>query len=159
MVGVIVHAGTADSGHYYSYIKEQEVLRLEKDGSDKWYEFNDMYVRDFDQVEIPAETYGGEETSYGNGFGNQRETMRMRNAYVLIYKRRLTDESLLASDEAESVPESQPNSAMINSNAAVATYKLGAEKLELDSQNPLNQKIQWENHRYWHIRFLFREDY
>lgn len=22
LVGVIVHAGTADSGHYYSYIKE-----------------------------------------------------------------------------------------------------------------------------------------
>jgi hypothetical protein len=23
----------------------------------------------------------------------------------------------------------------------------------------LNQRIQWDNHRYWHIRFLFREDY
>ena len=69
LVGVIVHAGTADSGHYYSYIKEQEQFRLDPDGKDKWYEFNDIYVRDWDVSEIPAETFGGEETSYSSGFG------------------------------------------------------------------------------------------
>lgn len=61
----------------------------------------------------------------------------MRNAYVLIYKRRLIDESLLVSDEVETVPESQPNSAMIDTNTEAA-YKLGAANLELDSENPLN---------------------
>jgi len=29
----------------------------------------------------------------------------------------------------------------------------------LAADNPLNQKIQWDNHRYWHIRYLFREDF
>lgn len=33
------------------------------------------------------------------GFGNGGPVMRMRNAYVLIYKRKLTDESLLVTDE------------------------------------------------------------
>ena len=50
----------------------------------------------------------------------------MRNAYVLIYRRKLTDESLLT-DEAETVPESQPNTVMVNTGAdsALAAYKLG----------------------------------
>ena len=103
LVGVIVHAGTADSGHYYSYIKEQETFRLEPDGKEKWYEFNDSYVSDFDASEIPGETFGGEETQYQSGnFGNNNQkVMRMRNAYVLIYKRKLTDESLIVREEEE----------------------------------------------------------
>ena len=62
---------------------------------------NDSYVRDWDPSEIPAETFGGEETSYNSGFGNSnnQKIMRMRNAYVLIYKRKLTDESLIVTDE------------------------------------------------------------
>ena len=27
LVGIVVHSGTADSGHYYSYIKEQEAFK------------------------------------------------------------------------------------------------------------------------------------
>jgi hypothetical protein len=56
-----VHTGTADSGHYYSYIKEQN-----KEESDNWFEFNDIWVRDFDPAEIPSECFGGEETGFSN---------------------------------------------------------------------------------------------
>lgn len=98
LVGIIVHAGTADSGHYYSYIKEQEGP---DSAGDKWNEFNDIWVRDFDPAEIPTECFGGEETSYSsNMWSNQSsKIMRMRNAYVLIYKRKLEDESLIVKDE------------------------------------------------------------
>jgi hypothetical protein len=34
----------------------------------------------------------------------------MRNAYVLIYKRKLTDESLIVYDDTEAAQESQSNS-------------------------------------------------
>jgi ubiquitin carboxyl-terminal hydrolase 9/24 len=69
LVGIVVHSGTADSGHYYSYIKEQEAFKAQ--GSDKWFEFNDVWVRDFDPSEIPAECYGGEETAYSQSqWGN-----------------------------------------------------------------------------------------
>lgn len=57
-------------------------------------------MRDWDPSEMPAETFGGEETSYNSGgFGNNQKVLRMRNAYVLIYKRKLTDESLIVTDE------------------------------------------------------------
>ena len=62
LVGIVVHSGTADSGHYYSYIKEQEAFKAQ--GSNKWYEFNDIWVRDFDANDIASECYGGEETAY-----------------------------------------------------------------------------------------------
>jgi ubiquitin C-terminal hydrolase len=38
LTGVLVHSGSANSGHYYSYIKE-------KDG--RWLEFNDTVVKEF----------------------------------------------------------------------------------------------------------------
>jgi hypothetical protein len=68
-------------------------------------------VRDWDPAEIPSETFGGEETSYSGAFGNSQtqKVMRMRNAYVLIYKRKLTDESLIVVDEAEAANDSQSN--------------------------------------------------
>ena len=29
----------------------------------------------------------------------------------------------------------------------------------LEEDNRLNKKIQWDIHRYWHIRYLFKDDY
>lgn len=40
--GVLVHSGSAESGHYYSFIKVGE----------KWYEFNDKYVSEFNIANI-----------------------------------------------------------------------------------------------------------
>ena len=127
---------------------------MEGEGKDKWYEFNDIWVRDFDAAEIPAETFGGEETM--GGFGNGGPVMRMRNAYVLIYKRKLTDESLLVTDEDGSAAQ---QAAADGAEEAKSDYKLGSQALSLAPDSPLNQKIQWDNHRYWHIRYLFRDDY
>jgi ubiquitin carboxyl-terminal hydrolase 9/24 len=44
LVGVLVHSGSADAGHYYSYIKERN-----KDSPNygKWFEFNDTTVKEF----------------------------------------------------------------------------------------------------------------
>lgn len=47
-----MHQGTAEYGHYYSYIniKEKE---------DKWLEFNDSIIKDFNSNQIEAECFGG----------------------------------------------------------------------------------------------------
>jgi len=55
LIGVTVHTGTADGGHYYSFIRD----RLPPN-KDKWYLFNDAEVKQFDPNQIPAECFGGE---------------------------------------------------------------------------------------------------
>ena len=126
-----MHTGTADSGHYYSYIKEQDELVIEQEGKAKWYEFNDIYVREFDPAEIPTETFGGEETAYGSS-QNQSKFMRMRNAYVLVYKRKLTDESLLVTDDVAEPSEGNNNAAAAQEDAVMPARKLGSQELHLD---------------------------
>ncbi len=91
LVGIVVHSGTADSGHYYSYIKEQE-----RTTEEKWFEFNDAHVRDFDISEIPNETFGGREESVGWGVKGYVKTA---SAYMVIYKRKMESDPADSDDE------------------------------------------------------------
>lgn len=70
--GFVVHVGSADSGHYYSFIQD----RL----SNKWFEFNDTVVREFDIADLAEEAFGGETGGY-----DTRE--KIKNAYMVIYER------------------------------------------------------------------------
>ena len=89
LVGVIVHRGNTEFGHYYSFIKE----RIPKKGSDelRWLEFNDKEVTLFDPENLPDECFGGEEQveKWDNiTRTNQTEIIsKNRSAYVLIYER------------------------------------------------------------------------
>jgi hypothetical protein len=56
LVGVLVHSGSADSGHYYSFIKERQGGNSNKP---RWLEFNDAYVREFDSKNLGIECFGG----------------------------------------------------------------------------------------------------
>ena len=53
--GIVAHTGTADSGHYYSFIKEREP----RAGDAQWFEFNDRIVTQFSADKIPEECFGG----------------------------------------------------------------------------------------------------
>jgi hypothetical protein len=55
LAGVVVHTGTADMGHYYSFIRERETRG---DGG-RWIEFNDRLVREFNVVNLDSEAFGG----------------------------------------------------------------------------------------------------
>ena len=52
LVGVLVHSGSANSGHYYSYIKERGV------DNPRWLEFNDRIVREFNFADLAKECFG-----------------------------------------------------------------------------------------------------
>lgn len=57
LIGVTVHTGTADGGHYYSFIRDRTTTNR-----DKWFLFNDAEVKPFDPNQIAAECFGGEMT-------------------------------------------------------------------------------------------------
>jgi hypothetical protein len=57
LVGVLVHSGTADSGHYYSYIKERRTASVASGagsgGPGCWLHFNDTLVEPFAERDLP----------------------------------------------------------------------------------------------------------
>ena len=73
LVGILVHSGTAETGHYYSYIRQDQ-----KDGS-SWLEFNDTEVNPFDPSKISDYCFGGPEFRGGEG--------KFNSAYMLFYRR------------------------------------------------------------------------
>jgi ubiquitin carboxyl-terminal hydrolase 34 len=85
LVGVLVHSGTAESGHYYSFIKERNVDVPSSPAT--WVEFNDADVQYFDPSLIPLYTFGGTEEWRQNGNGQKMYFPKTYSAYMLFYQR------------------------------------------------------------------------
>ena len=79
LVGVLVHNGTAEAGHYYSYIQDRQPHR------DSWIEFNDEEVRHFDPSDLGEQAFGG---CISSTF--ESKAIRTWNAYMLFYERKST---------------------------------------------------------------------
>jgi ubiquitin carboxyl-terminal hydrolase 34 len=94
LVGILVHSGTAESGHYYSYIRE----RASTAGHPRWIEFNDDTVTQWDPRQMENHTFGGPgqpSVHDTNGIGYNKNY----SAYMLFYQR---SSSLLAEQQAMS---------------------------------------------------------
>lgn len=81
LVGILVHTGTAESGHYYSYIKERP-SRAEQGAT--WVEYNDADVTPFDPARIPDFCFGGIAEPAGYAAASYPKSW---NAYMLFYQR------------------------------------------------------------------------
>lgn len=82
LAGVLVHAGVAQGGHYYSFIKDRT--------SDKWYRFDDEDVTPFDPSLIEQECFGGKvkkETKFPNGHVHTTESEQFANALMVFYEK------------------------------------------------------------------------
>eukprot|EP01119_Soliformovum_irregulare_P021052 TRINITY_DN6926_c0_g2_i1.p1 TRINITY_DN6926_c0_g2~~TRINITY_DN6926_c0_g2_i1.p1 ORF type:complete len:2370 (+),score=711.86 TRINITY_DN6926_c0_g2_i1:42-7151(+) len=94
LMGVVVHMGTVDVGHYYSYIQER-IPSSERGNSElegrRWFEFNDTKILPFDPSRIPSECFGGMEDyiEVEKATGKQTTKQRYKNnsAYILVYER------------------------------------------------------------------------
>ncbi|KAI8603401.1 hypothetical protein EDD21DRAFT_34203 [Dissophora ornata] len=98
LVGVLVHTGTADSGHYYSYIKDRtadatsgSLVAPPLEERSRWYLFNDSKVEEFDPSEIPTKAFGGTDFIPQDSSPYlktpPRSTTKPYSAYMLFYER------------------------------------------------------------------------
>lgn len=78
LTGVIVHSGTADSGHYYSFIRQRP---SSKDVPDSWVQFNDQDVSNWDLSQMRDQCFGG---TSDNAFYH---LPKFYSAYMLFYQR------------------------------------------------------------------------
>ncbi|XP_064624443.1 ubiquitin carboxyl-terminal hydrolase 24-like isoform X2 [Lineus longissimus] len=89
LVGIVVHSGQANAGHYYSFIKDRK--GNSKQGV-KWLKFNDTIVEEFEMTDaaLEAECFGG--TYKANVYEQSsssypEDRLRYWNGYLLFYER------------------------------------------------------------------------
>ena len=85
LVGVLVHTGTAESGHYYSYIRERPVAGAMH--SHKWVHYNDCEVQYWDPANIPMQCFGGTEPWAQPREPQPIHVPKSYSAYMLFYQR------------------------------------------------------------------------
>jgi hypothetical protein len=91
LVGVNVHSGTANAGHYWSYINtnrgydDSDDPNWHKTEKDPWMEFNDSSVSDWDCKNLSKECYGNENST---GFFSAGGDSYGTSGYMLFYERR-----------------------------------------------------------------------
>ena len=81
LVGVLVHSGTAETGHYYSFIRERPNIS----DRESWIEFNDDLVTPWDPAMMEGACFGGPEFRPHFEAGGSFE--RVYSAYMLFYQR------------------------------------------------------------------------
>lgn len=87
--GFIIHSGDGDRGHYYSIIK---------DDRNKWFEFNDTNVREYDPKNISNDAFGSD---------NQSKTV---SAYLLFYYLKGKDDEMKNINTVNDIEEELRNS-------------------------------------------------
>lgn len=101
LTGVIVHRGTARSGHYYCYIRHFDT---EQGRFTHWLEYDDDNVRVVDSYAAIEGNFGGMRTSTVHG--RPHTFMSTNNAYILSYVRRADRGVVLAPSPTDIIPES-----------------------------------------------------
>lgn len=132
--GIVIHAGTAETGHYYSYIREA----MPKN----WFEFNDIWIKEFNPDDIPDECFGGEEKfSWSSTFSNSPNTgirEKCGNAYLLFYERTGLYQVRNPDDEVL-----EPTSFNVNPSGELAHLAI----------------IRKQNQKYWRNKHIFANEY
>ncbi|EDV93130.1 ubiquitin carboxyl-terminal hydrolase puf [Drosophila grimshawi] len=165
LVGVTVHTGTADGGHYYSFIKERTKSNYHP--HERWFLFNDAEVKPFDPSQIAAECFGGEMTSKTYDSVTEKyldfSFEKTNSAYMLFYERRLPEHlqrrhsELLATPTPSPTNEDKPEAeeplkaeTLINNNKKDSTNEdeahppLKAQPLEKERDESQTEKLQPE---------------
>ena len=109
LAGVVVHLGSAEAGHYYSYIntvrngtdKEMVFNKEDENHVTSWLEYNDSRISKFNVNKIEDECFGGSDSneSTENSWGMKNE--KIKSAYMLVYERKIKNPIKMKINENE----------------------------------------------------------
>ena len=137
--GIIIHSGTAQYGHYYSFtyddLKEKEKNLDPK--KDKWFKFNDSTVSkvDYDNISIDA-------------FGSNNEHQYGSSAYMLIYQKDVKKPVIINSKEIEENKKKfleEENKETIENEKGKIEYIYENEKEAIEKNTDVNKLESDEN--------------
>ena len=148
--GVLVHAGMAQGGHYYSFIRQLGDTDDDNDTQNtaKWYRFDDEDVTNFNPDNIPSSCFGGTYSSSA-GMHDIIEEDRSANALMLFYRKVKTVTREVKSEDTVS-----------GSAGIVAPAGPTAEEREaLDARDPLVNGYQAFEREVWeaNMKYLVSE--
>lgn len=121
LVGVLVHSGYVDAGHFYSIIKNKE--------NDTWLKFDDKYIDVFDISNLREECFGGENSQHWSS--DVINFTKTRNAYVLVYER--------------SIPLEKKDSNEVLNTISVDTSNSIRSKIKKDNLEFLRDKLLFDS--------------
>jgi len=135
--GVVIHLGIADSGHYYSIIKDVK----EENGVKRevWIDFNDTKVSEFNIKDLPNIAYGERDghPSY-------------HNAYILVYERKHKTSELINLEK-----DFEEESKMQIEEIDVPEHI----KAEREAIKEFQDELQAKNLRLFYVSNIFSQDY
>lgn len=152
LTGVIIHTGTTERGHYYSFAKKE---------NSQWLEFNDTNVSPFNIEDLEDEAFGGTQYYFNNKTGKNEIIEKSTNAYVLFYTRK----------DVVKMQEGIKNAMDIENSNKLANQS----EAERDTENFLSllkrpykycniqaniiENIKTDNFQYWVSRMIFSNEY
>lgn len=141
LVGVNVHSGTANAGHYWSYINTNRGTD-EKEGdnswvkteADMWMEYNDSRVSDWDFKELKQRTFGNEvkanQSAYFSSLGDSYGT----SGYMLFYERRVKKDLMIVVPDNEVETEKAKGTDVEYSEERKEHFKMTAYRTAADGE-------------------------
>jgi ubiquitin carboxyl-terminal hydrolase 9/24 len=150
LVGIVVHSGQANGGHYYSYIQHQG-----EDGEYRWYKFDDNDVSEckMDDEEMKNQCYGGDYS--GEVYDNIMKRMaykkqkRWWNAYILFYEK--IENNLNKTANNEIIEHENKNECTQGGNSS--------NKVDVKIPNYILKSVYKKNMKFLHNRMHFSLEY
>lgn len=166
LVGTVVHLGTAHSGHYYSFLRDQQTHN-----KNQWYEFNDTLVTPFDPAQIPDECFGGEDKPHGRQSVTTSASlspesgpapatkMKNRSSFMLFYARVSPELRVVTEEDAPCI--SFPGAVLVAAFCSRLKRRSASRLAHLRSvaqivaPDPIRKLIAMENRLFWRKRYLY----